>query len=173
MEPVLKAGIAGVAIAFVITLFFAQENLYFIPSFVASIVVIYLFELKATKDAVLAAFITYIFTDWIFNGIPILLSMNETFTFTFTVDAWMVIGQLFAPITALLAGLCGAEMAKTRRRTTPTLQPPPPPPPQPQPLASPQVAPSTQTAETKFCRYCGEGNKTDAVFCERCGRRIA
>jgi len=48
----------------------------------------------------------------------------------------------------------------------------PPQPPQPQPLASPQVVPSKQIAEAKFCRYCGEGNRTDAVFCERCGKKI-
>lgn len=100
MEPFLKAGIAGVAIASAITLLFLQENLYFIPSFAASIVVIYLFELKATKDAMLAAFITYILTNWIFYGIPTLSSIDETVTFRFTVDVWMVMNQLFTPITA-------------------------------------------------------------------------
>jgi len=39
-------------------------------------------------------------------------------------------------------------------------------------LQVPQSTPSMQNAEVKFCRYCGEGNKTDAAFCERCGKKI-
>jgi hypothetical protein len=39
-----------------------------------------------------------------------------------------------------------------------------PPPPPPSLIAS---------SEKKFCRYCGTENKTDAVFCEKCGKRIA
>lgn len=29
------------------------------------------------------------------------------------------------------------------------------------------------STEKKFCRYCGTENKVDAVFCEKCGKRIA
>jgi hypothetical protein len=43
--------------------------------------------------------------------------------------------------------------------STPTLPPPPPP-----SLFEP--------SEKKFCRYCGNENKTDAVFCEKCGKKI-
>jgi len=39
-----------------------------------------------------------------------------------------------------------------------------PPPPPPSLLASPE--------ESKFCRYCGFNNKTDAIFCEKCGKKI-
>lgn len=28
------------------------------------------------------------------------------------------------------------------------------------------------TMEKKFCRYCGTENKTDAVFCEKCGKKL-
>jgi hypothetical protein len=168
MEPVLKAGIVGVIIAFAIT--FSLGDLYFLPSLVASLIVIYFFELKATKDAMLAALIVYVFTDWILNGLTAPLSINERFTIT--VDVGMVLNIVLTPLTALVAGFVGAELAATRRHTAAALQPPPPPPPQPQPLASPQVAPSTQVAETKFCRYCGYGNKTDAAFCEKCGKKI-
>lgn len=32
----------------------------------------------------------------------------------------------------------------------------------------------TEPSETKFfCRYCGAENKSDAIFCEKCGKRIA
>jgi len=166
MEPVLKAGFAGVIIAFVITFAFFQFNLYFFPSFVASLIVIYFFELKATKDAVLAAFIVYIFTEWILSSLSFLVSIDQTFSIT--VDAGMALGQISTPLTALVAGFIGAEFAKTRRHIISTLQPLPPPP----PPSSPQAVPSTQNAEVRFCRYCGEAAKPDAVFCEKCGRPI-
>jgi len=165
MEPVFKAGIAGVIIAFAITFVFFQFNLYFFPSFVASLIVIYFFELKSTKDAVLAAFIVYIFTEWILSSLSFLVSIGQTFTIT--VNDGMVLGQIFTPLTALVAGFIGAEFAKTRQRSILTLQPLPPPP----PPASPQAVPS-QNAEVKFCRYCGEAAKPDAVFCEKCGRPV-
>ena len=145
MEPVFKAGIVGVIIAFAVTFVFFQFNLYFFPSFVASLIVIYFFELKATKDALLAAFIVYIFTDWILSSLSFLVSIDQTFSIT--VDAVMVLGQVSTPLTALVAGFIGAEFAKTRQRSILTLQPLPPPP----PPASPQAVPS-QNAEVKFCR---------------------
>lgn len=37
-------------------------------------------------------------------------------------------------------------------------------PPSPEPVAT--------TEGKKFCRYCGVDNKTDAVFCEKCGKKI-
>ena len=45
----------------------------------------------------------------------------------------------------------------------------PSPPPVPVPL--PPVAVAT-SEEKKFCRYCGAENKTDADFCEKCGKKI-
>jgi hypothetical protein len=32
--------------------------------------------------------------------------------------------------------------------------------------------PSIST-EKKYCRYCGTENNKDAIFCEKCGKRIA
>jgi hypothetical protein len=37
------------------------------------------------------------------------------------------------------------------------------------------VPPSTvpfAISEANFCRYCGAENKTDADFCEKCGKKI-
>jgi vacuolar-type H+-ATPase subunit I/STV1 len=34
----------------------------------------------------------------------------------------------------------------------------------------PQIA--TTTEERKYCRYCGTENKSDAVFCEKCGKSL-
>ena len=32
--------------------------------------------------------------------------------------------------------------------------------------------PSISTTEKKFCRYCGTENSEDAIFCEKCGKKI-
>jgi len=39
------------------------------------------------------------------------------------------------------------------------------------PVPQPPI-PSGAVEDTKFCRYCGAENKTDAEFCKKCGRRI-
>jgi hypothetical protein len=36
-----------------------------------------------------------------------------------------------------------------------------------------ESAPSPETEEKRFCRYCGAENKTDALFCEKCGKNIS
>lgn len=63
---------------------------------------------------------------------------------------------------------------------TPTTQPPaparptppvPPPPPSAKPLEP--AVPVPVSAEKMYCRYCGTENKTDAVFCVKCGKKIA
>ena len=35
------------------------------------------------------------------------------------------------------------------------------------------AARSSETEEKRFCRYCGAENKTDATFCEKCGKNIS
>jgi len=42
--------------------------------------------------------------------------------------------------------------------------------PPPVPVPPPLVAVAT-SEEKKFCRYCGAENKTDADFCEKCGKK--
>lgn len=43
--------------------------------------------------------------------------------------------------------------------------------PSPVPVPPPPVDVAT-SEEKKFCRYCGAENKTDADFCEKCGKKI-
>lgn len=64
---------------------------------------------------------------------------------------------------------------------TPTIQPPttvpptpPAPPPQPPSATTPEPpVPVSVSVEKMYCRYCGTENKTDAVFCVKCGKKIA
>jgi len=52
-------------------------------------------------------------------------------------------------------------------------QAPAPPPPAPIPKPRGRRARVSEEGERKFfCRYCGAENKSDAVFCERCGKKL-
>lgn len=55
---------------------------------------------------------------------------------------------------------------------TPTPMPVPVPPAQSILPVPPPPMPVATSEEKKFCRYCGAENKTDAVFCEKCGKNI-
>jgi len=35
------------------------------------------------------------------------------------------------------------------------------------------IAKPSVSMEKKYCRYCGTENNKDAIFCEKCGRRIS
>jgi uncharacterized membrane protein len=37
----------------------------------------------------------------------------------------------------------------------------------------PSVPTAPVSVEKKYCRYCGTENKSDAIFCEKCGKKIA
>lgn len=55
--------------------------------------------------------------------------------------------------------------------------PSPPPTPVPIPptqpsLSVPPTEPVAIAEEKRFCRYCGAEQKSDAVFCEKCGRKV-
>lgn len=41
-----------------------------------------------------------------------------------------------------------------------------------EPTLSPQPAPIAKSDVEKFCRYCGTEQKSDAVFCEKCGKHL-
>lgn len=179
MDKLIKAGIAGFVIAVVVDLF-SPVDLLFVPPFVASMIAIYFFELKAVKDAVLVALIIYIFSDWVWGSLGVIALLVSKQSITYTVDIWITLNQVLGPITALLAGLAGSELAEKGRRPTtlshlPPTVPVPPATPEQKTLPSLPTTPSVPIAlseEKRFCRYCGAEQKSDAVFCDACGKRI-
>ena len=128
MEQAIKAGISGFVIAVVITLF-STVDLYFIPQLVASIIVIYIFDIRTTKDGLLAAFITYLFSIGILGSVSLAFYLVSNEPVNLTIDIWLVLNQIVTPLTALPAALAGVWLAKTRRPTARTPPPPPPIPP--------------------------------------------
>ena len=128
MDLAIKAGIFGFIIAVVINISLPVD-LYFLPQFVASMIAIYMFDLRTTKDGLLAAFMTYLFSIGILGSVSLALYLFSNEPVNLTVDAWMVLNQIVTPLTALPAALAGVWLAKTRRPTARTPPPPPPIPP--------------------------------------------
>jgi len=125
MDRSITAGISGFLVAIVINLF-SPVYLYFIPSFLAAILVIYFFKLETLKDGLVATFMTYIFADGILGTITL-----ATFYFTneaypsFYVDAWTMLSPIVSAVTALIAGYIGVwvvQVTKPARELPPIPQ---------------------------------------------------
>jgi ribosomal protein L40E len=71
------------------------------------------------------------------------------------------------PIASEECSHCGANQESYSDKRT--MQPLPPPP--SLPLQS-RASPETQKSERLFCIYCGAENKSYAVFCSKCGKKI-
>jgi hypothetical protein len=106
------AGISGFLLAVVINLF-SPVYLYFIPSFLAAILVIYYFRLGALKDGLVAAFMTYIFNDGIYQTIAGATYYNQHYSYY--INAWTVASPIVSAITAVIAAYIGVMFAKARK----------------------------------------------------------
>jgi hypothetical protein len=115
MDRSITAGISGFLVAIIINLF-SPVNLYFLPSFVAAILVIYFFKLQTLKEGLVAAFMTYIFNDGILGTIylAILYFTNEPYP-SFNVDPWIMISPLVSAVSVVIAGYIGVLLVKTRK----------------------------------------------------------
>jgi hypothetical protein len=115
MDPSIKAGISGFLLAVVINLF-SPVYLDFVPSFLAAILVIYIFRLGTLKDGLVAAFMTYVFTEGILGTIDLatLYFTNETYP-SFNVDIWTMLSPIASAVTAVIAGYIGIRLARKRK----------------------------------------------------------
>lgn len=133
MDQSIRAGVAGFLLALFINLF-SPINLFFIPSFLVAILVIYIYRLKTLKDGLVTAFMTYIFNDGILGTIALatFYVTNELYP-SFDVDIWLVLSPVVASITAMIAGYVGIWLVH-KMKPTRELPPPPPLPPPMQPV---------------------------------------
>jgi uncharacterized membrane protein len=115
MDQSIKAGVYGFLLAVVINLF-SPIYLDFIPSFLVAILAIYIFRLGALKDGLVAAFMTYIFTDGILGTIVLATSYfaNEPYP-SFNVDIWIMLSPVVQAVTAVIAGYIGVRLAQKRK----------------------------------------------------------
>jgi len=116
MDPSIKAGVSGFLLAIVINLL-SPVYLDLVPSFLVAILVIYIFRLGTLKDGLVAAFMTYIFTDGILSTIGLAMSYfaNEPYP-SFNVDIWTMLSPMVSAATAVIAGYIGIQLAQKGRR---------------------------------------------------------
>jgi len=115
MDQSIKAGVYGFLLAVVINLF-SPIYLDFIPSFLVAILAIYIFRLGALKDGLVAAFMTYIFTDGILGTIVLATSYfaNQPYG-PFNIDVWTMFSPIVQAVTAVIAGYIGVRLAQKRK----------------------------------------------------------
>ena len=115
MDRSIKAGVYGFLLAVVINLF-SPIYLDFIPSFLVAILAIYIFRLGALKDGLVAAFMTYIFTDGILGTITLATSYfaNQPYG-PFNIDVWTMFSPIVSAVTAVIAGYIGVWLAQKRK----------------------------------------------------------
>jgi hypothetical protein len=122
MDRSIRAGIYGFLLAFVINLF-SPVYLYFVPSLLAAILVVYVFRLGTLKEGLVAAFMTYIFNDAILNTISLAVFYSENKPYpSINVNAWIMFYPLVSAATAVIAAYVGVWVTK-RRKPPPGLPP--------------------------------------------------
>jgi len=115
MDRSIKSGIFGFSLMVGINLFL-PIYLYFIPSFLAAILAIYVFRLGELREGLVAAFMTYIFGDGILGTITlaILYFTNEPYP-SFNVDVLTMLFPIVSAVTAVIAGFIGVRLARERK----------------------------------------------------------
>jgi len=123
IERIIQAGVLGAFFSVMISSFTPPGiRLYFIPSFISSILAIFLFKVRRLEDAVAVAFAVYLFADAFLGGITLgylyienipLSEAYRGYSLTF-ID---VAGCISNPISALIAAYIGNKLVlKIRRR---------------------------------------------------------
>ena len=115
MDPAIKAGISGFVLAIIINLF-SPVFLYFVPSLLAAILVVYVLRLGTFKDGLVAAFMTYIFNDGILSTISLATFYAENKPYpAFSVDVWTMFSPVVEAVTAVIAAYVGVWLTKLRK----------------------------------------------------------
>ena len=129
MNPSIKAGISGFLVAIVINLF-SPVYLDFVPSFLAAILVIFVYGLDTFRDGLVAAFMTYIFNEGILGTLSLatFYVTNESYP-SFNVDIFTVFYPIVNAVSAFIAGYVGIMLVHKMKPTRELPSPPPLPPP--------------------------------------------
>jgi hypothetical protein len=123
MDRSIKAGIYGFVLVVIVELFLPEVPSYlnfyinFVPSFLVSLLVIYIFRLRDFKDGLVAAFMTYILSYGIVETLGFAaLYLEKSSLPSVTVDAGVISLPIVWAGTAVLAGYLGVMIAKTRQQ---------------------------------------------------------
>lgn len=132
MERSIRAGIIGFIASVFITVFvgvLVPYDPYFLPSFFASILAIYISRLTEIRDGLVAALMTYFISGAIIDAIVAASFYASGELYTLVIDISIVVFPLANVISAFLAAYIGvriSQRAKPVPELPPTLKPLPP-----------------------------------------------
>jgi len=116
-ESVLRYIVTGLMGAFLSVMIASLSGieLYFIPSFISSIFIIYMYRIGEFKESLIATFTVYLFADGILGTLVLghYYVLNQTITFVPRV--WDVALYPFNPISAFIASYIGSRISPKRR----------------------------------------------------------
>jgi hypothetical protein len=135
MDQSIKAGILGTILTvFVSITIYVPSPFDFLPIFIVSIFIVYIFRLSTLKDALLAVFMTYVFNNGILGTLTLAIYYTNNEPYTFPVDPYTILSPIITSISVIIAAYIGVWLAKKRA-----------PPPQKQPQPSTDIPPELQT----------------------------
>ncbi len=119
----IVVGLLGAFLSVTISFFFGDvlatisNSFYFIPSFVASVVVIFVYRINDVKDSLIASLTIYLFAEGIIGALVlgqyyILQTPYEVF---WEPEIWEVALYSFAPISAIMAAYLGVKIGPKKK----------------------------------------------------------
>jgi hypothetical protein len=124
MDRSIKAGIAGLSLAVIINLTVSLPiYLEFAPSFLAAIIVLFIFKVETFKDGLVATLTTYFFNDQILNSIGLALYYVEKKQYVLSVDASVVLSSIIEAATAIIAAYIGTRVVQSMKPKKESLSP--------------------------------------------------
>ena len=116
IEKIIQAGVLGAFFSVMISSFTPRGiQLYFIPSFISSMLVIFLLRVRRLEDAVAVAFAVYLFADALLGGMTLgylyiqNISLSEAYR-GYSLTLIDVAGYISNPVSALIAAYVGNKL---------------------------------------------------------------
>jgi len=110
----LVVGLMGAFLSVLISSF-SSVDLFFVPSFVSSIFIIYIYRINDVKGSLLVTFMIYVFTDGILGTIVLGQSYILNMRLVYTPNILDVVLYSLNPISAFLAAYIGVTISPKRR----------------------------------------------------------
>ena len=116
VASLIRLGILGTLLSITISMFTSSVDLYFLPSFISSLAVIFFSRTNRFRDAMIIAMTTYLFTDAIAAGLTLgyLYAFNEPLASlygNYVPTLLDVLMYSISPITAIIASYIGSKLS--------------------------------------------------------------
>lgn len=116
VAALIRLGVVGTLLSITISMFTSPLDLYFLPSFIASLAIIFLSKTGRFRDAIIIAMTTYLFTDAVAAGLTLgyLYALNEPLSSlygNYIPTLLDVLMYSISPATAIVASYVGSRLS--------------------------------------------------------------